>query len=298
MKKTLLILLIILIVVLGLYTVLHGYTIGPLKVLSFYGITKKDNELDQKINDLTKLSTVEYKKKKDTLEENSSKLQDAKQKYQDMVQVNVGDDVEITRQLQEYEEEYLWTRIGNHAKTEGVTLKIDITRAFTPEIEEDNNKDKKENTTGNTTNTANTTNTTNADNTSKDNEKQENTENNEEKDSSDMLYNLKFTASGAYVSIADFIYDIENDTSLGFKIEEFLISSTEDLDGKKIVATFTCKDIRINNITRTSEEQEKDKEEEKDKENTANNTSNSNTNSSKRNTTNSSNTSSNTNKSS
>lgn len=67
-------------------------------------------------------------------------------------------------------------------------------------------------------------------------------------------YNLNFTVTGKYISIIDFIYDLENDSSLSFKIEEFSLkpnSSDEDL-----VATFVCKDININidsaNITSSS----------------------------------------------
>ena len=60
---------------------------------------------------------------------------------------------------------------------------------------------------------------------------------------------MKFTATGEYVGITDFIYDIENDSSLGFKIEEFklLPATTQQSDGKtNLSATFTCKNIAIN----------------------------------------------------
>lgn len=58
------------------------------------------------------------------------------------------------------------------------------------------------------------------------------------------LYDLNFTVTGQYVGIADFIYDIENDSKLGFKIENFELKpngTTNTLTGK-----FTCKDININ----------------------------------------------------
>ena len=59
--------------------------------------------------------------------------------------------------------------------------------------------------------------------------------------SSSEMYDLKFTATGDYVSITNFIELIENDTSLGFKIEEFKLLPS----GDKLVATFTCKEISI-----------------------------------------------------
>ena len=61
------------------------------------------------------------------------------------------------------------------------------------------------------------------------------------------VYNLKFTVTGSYISITDFISDIENDSTLGFKIEEFKMSpsgSEGDLQ-----ATFTCKEITIKDVS-------------------------------------------------
>ena len=58
----------------------------------------------------------------------------------------------------------------------------------------------------------------------------------------DGTYDLDFTATGSYICITDFVSAIENDSTLGFKIEEFkLVPSGSDLQ-----ATFTCKDISIN----------------------------------------------------
>ena len=53
---------------------------------------------------------------------------------------------------------------------------------------------------------------------------------------------MNFTVNGSYVSITDFIYDIENDSKLGFKIDDFKMNpSTEN----SLVATFTCKEVPI-----------------------------------------------------
>lgn len=57
-------------------------------------------------------------------------------------------------------------------------------------------------------------------------------------------YDLKFTVTGGYIQITDFLYDIERDSTLVFKIENFKMvpgDSTENLS-----ATFTCKDIKLN----------------------------------------------------
>ena len=38
------------------------------------------------------------------------------------------------------------------------------------------------------------------------------------------LYNISFTCKGEYINISEFIYDVENDSNLGFKIEDFSLS--------------------------------------------------------------------------
>lgn len=69
----------------------------------------------------------------------------------------------------------------------------------------------------------------------------------------DKKYNssLYFTATGTYAGIAGFIESIEDDSKLGFRIEDFkMIASSE---GNNVLqATFTCKDIIIRGISNGS----------------------------------------------
>ena len=58
----------------------------------------------------------------------------------------------------------------------------------------------------------------------------------------DGTYDLDFTVTGTYICITDFISAIENDSTLGFKIEEFKMGPS----GSDLQAIFTCKDISIN----------------------------------------------------
>lgn len=57
----------------------------------------------------------------------------------------------------------------------------------------------------------------------------------------EKLYDLKFTIAGTYVDVTDFIYDIENDSKLGFKIEDFHMAA----NGEGVQGSFTCKEISI-----------------------------------------------------
>ena len=65
-------------------------------------------------------------------------------------------------------------------------------------------------------------------------------------------YNLKFTVDGSYVGISEFITDIEDDSALGFKIEEF--SMKPGSSDNNLQATFVCKNINITGMSETTPE--------------------------------------------
>lgn len=190
MRKLLIGILIIVLLVLAGYMLIDRVSIGSLEILGIEAIVEKNDELDKKILEATKLATVTYQGKLNTLNSANKKLQQEKQSYENYVAADNG--TGTVSQIQSYEVEYLWTKIGNYAKREGVVLKMDVA-------------------------------VNNA-----------------------VLgtYDLNFTVTGTYVGITEFIYDLDNDSSLLFKVENFkLLPNGEE---GILVATFTCKDISIN----------------------------------------------------
>ena len=93
---------------------------------------------------------------------------------------------------------------------------------------------------------------------------------------SSNLYNLNFTVTGSYVGTTDFIYDIENDSKLGFKIDSFKMISGSD---SEVIGSFICQDIplSVGNIEATAGENINDESKENTN-STATNTSNTTTN--------------------
>lgn len=197
MKKLLLLILIGLLVALSAFIAINGFEIGNVQVLSYTGIQEKNKELDAKIQESSKLAEKDYKQAVSNVEESSKKLKQAKQEYEDMTAISSEGDIQLANQLERYEVETLWVKLGNHATSEGAVMRMDIVQ-------------------GNTKDT----------------------------------YNLKFTVTGSYISITDFISDIENDSTLGFKIEEFKMLPTSS--GADLQATFVCKEIAIKDVTETS----------------------------------------------
>lgn len=220
MRKILIVVLICLLLLLGGYIVINKLEVGPLEILGILEIKNENSKLDTKIGEASKLASSDYQAELTNLNKSLKTLQNEKQSYEDLVVLSSNDEVDAAAKFEKYEIEYIWTKVGNHATSEGVVMKLEVTKGSS-------------NTQG--------------------------------------LYDLKFTVTGNYIGITDFISDIENDDRLGFKIEDFKMvpgGNTDDL-----VGTFTCKDISINidESTLTSQPTEEDTT------NTTNNTTSSNT---------------------
>lgn len=62
------------------------------------------------------------------------------------------------------------------------------------------------------------------------------------------LYNISFEATGTYIDITEFVEEIEKDSKLGFKIEDFgLVQYSEEAN--QLQATFSIRNIAINKDT-------------------------------------------------
>ena len=199
MKKLLILILIVLLLALAGIIAINGVSLGNFEILGIKGIQARSAELDEKIQEAGSLAQKDFQQAVKDVEDNSKKLQDVKAEYDEIVAVSASSDVETAAQLEKYEIETLWVKLGNHATNEGATMKMDVKKG------------------------SNTTQDT---------------------------YNLNFTVNGSYISITDFISDIENDDTLGFKIEEFkMVPGGSD---SNLQATFVCKDIAIKDITETT----------------------------------------------
>ncbi len=193
MRKILLSILVLLLLLLGGYTVINKLAIGSLEILGIIQIKNENEKLDTKISEASKLASSDYQTQLSNLNKSLKTLQKEKQSYEDLVVLSNSDEVANAAKFEKYEIEYIWAKVGNHATSEGVVMKLEVTRGSS---------------------------------------------------SAKGLYDLKFTVTGDYIGISDFIYDIENDTSLGFKIDGFKLQPGENVDS--LTGTFICKDISIN----------------------------------------------------
>lgn len=197
MKKLLILILIALLLALSIFMVIQGVSIGKIEILGIKGIQQKNSQLDEKIQQAGKLAEKDYQQAVNDVKTNTKKLKDEKKNYEDMTAISEEGDIAAANQIEKYEIETLWVKLGNHATNQGAVIKMDV--------------------------------------------KSGNAQN---------VYNLQFTATGSYISITDFISAIENDSSLGFKIEEFKMNPGT-AEGE-LQATFVCKDISIVDVSATT----------------------------------------------
>lgn len=73
-------------------------------------------------------------------------------------------------------------------------------------------------------------------------------------------YTLNFTITGSYIGIINYVYSLENDAELAFRIENFKI--TANTEGTTVTATFTVSNIGIKEESITTSIQKNDKNEE------------------------------------
>lgn len=206
MKKLLLMIILVLILILSGITVIRGIQIGNFSILGITQIQEKNNNLDAKLQEATKLASTDYKSSRKNLDEAIKQLQEKKEELEEKTNTNAEDYLNgNVPTISPYKIDYLWVTIGNHAKVEGVTMKMDTSK---------NGKEYP----GNDKIT-------------------------EEKDKI-YYYDISFTVTGNYVNISEFIIDIEDDSSLGFKIEDFKMISSDD-NGSVVQATFKCTDVPI-----------------------------------------------------
>lgn len=199
MKKLLMLILIALLVAFSIFLFIQGVHIGSFEIPGIKIIQEKDDELDAKIQQAGKLAEKDYKQAVGDVTASSQQLKQQKKNYEDMTAISTDAEGKSTNQIEKYEIETLWVRLGNHATSQGVVMQMDVIK-------------------GNS--------------------------------STQDMYNLKFTATGSYISITDFISAIENDSTLGFKIEEFKMNPSSS--GSDLQATFVCKDIAIKDVSQST----------------------------------------------
>lgn len=191
MRKILLSIIIVLLLVITYFSLFKGIEIGSLKISSIKQIDENSKLLEEKTLEANNYIDIEYPKKREELKQANDKMQDTKKRYLDETNASSDTEIQSALEIESFDIEKLWTKLGNHAKAEEVNLKLVI--------------------------------------------------NNSSSGSTDTK-DLSFTVNGSYVGITNFIYDIEDDDQLKFRIYNYKMLPYQN---RILQATFIVKDVRI-----------------------------------------------------
>ena len=165
------------------------------KIFSTSSLDLKKEELESKQTSLD-LKKTEHKTSLKNLENAKSEFNKEKEKYEAISDETIASLKEATRG-EEYNLEYMWIQLGNYAKANN--LKISLY--------------EKEEGTSNSTSTS-----SNSKNTSEDS----------------ILETLKIQVVGTYLNVSEFIFNIENDNTLRFKLDNIRMEYSEKNNIKAI----------------------------------------------------------------
>ena len=199
-----------------------------------------------------------------SLEKAQSEYNRQKNKYNFISDETINIIKEATTE-ETYNLEYMWIKLGNYAKKNNLEIVMVEPGGQTDSSSQNtssttttsnnasttaNNNTSNTTTTTTTTATNNTSNTTttttsgnNASTENKDNKTSDNKTSDKPNTSSTDSSVLKIQVTGSYMNTADFIFEVENDTALRFKLDNI---SMDYVKGTTIKTSFNVKNIVVN----------------------------------------------------
>mgnify|MGYP001861106968 CR=1 FL=1 len=126
MRKVLIIILLVLLFVLAYFTIAEGIEIGDLKIQNVKGIVELNDSLTTKISEANTKIDVDLKQKETELTNNINILLENKESYYKLANVSTESEINKASTEETYDIEYLWVRVGRHARAEGVNMKMDV----------------------------------------------------------------------------------------------------------------------------------------------------------------------------
>lgn len=125
MRKVLIALLSILILALTIYVIIEG--ISFVNVNGYKEITVINRELDIKIMGINRIKDVEYINKQRTLDQETKALKDVREDYLAKVEAARLKGAKGSKlQIEIYELDFIWARIGNYASELGLEIRLDV----------------------------------------------------------------------------------------------------------------------------------------------------------------------------
>lgn len=125
-RKILITVVIILLSVLTYQVFANGIHISSLNIFGIKEIRTTNDEIDTKIEEATKLTDTDFPTAQKNLQNSLTKLTTTKEDYIQLTSVSTEAQIIQASELEEYEIEFLWARVGSLATREGVAIKMEV----------------------------------------------------------------------------------------------------------------------------------------------------------------------------
>ena len=198
-----------------------------------YGLVKK-SEKDLSTAQGTYYTTVS------NLEKAESDYDKQKNKYNSISDETINVIKEATTE-ESYNLEYMWIKLGNYAKKNN--LEIVMVEPGGKQITNNNSSNSGSSTDNTDSNSTTTTTTTTSSSTTNNSTNSSTNTSSDTSASTSSSSALKIEVKGSYMNISDFIFEVENDTSLRFKLDNI---SMDYVKKTTVKASFDVKNIVIN----------------------------------------------------
>ena len=215
------------------------------KNLSIAGVKEKKMAVDELIQKQT-IEEFNNLQAKQELNESKNDFDVAKEAYESIDDSTIAIVQQATKE-DKYFIEYLWVVLGNYAKTNNVGIDVITPNSTVVSKEEDETEDTEETegTKKASEQTTKSTETTNKATTNTEKTQNSTTQSRVEalKDREQMTQDttkssddgIKIVVVGRYANVADFVFDVENDKSLKFKLDNIKMEYAGD---NQVQATF------------------------------------------------------------
>lgn len=135
MRKLLLSILLVLTLVLMTLFMKNGLSIGQsFRIYGFQGISDESQQLTQAISDANNQNN-QYTNALTSMQTDVEGLMNAKKEYLDAIARSSDSEIKHATQTKSYTIEYLWSRVGNLATSQGVKIKMEIVNSTLPDQE-------------------------------------------------------------------------------------------------------------------------------------------------------------------
>ena len=114
------------------YTTFRGIRVGDFEILSVAQLKQKNNELDEKINEASELTSIKYPDTIQLLEETYEKHTITKGKYEELLGFTDEKNNEIY-ETKQYDIGYLWKIFGKYATSRNLRITMDVQKKSSKE---------------------------------------------------------------------------------------------------------------------------------------------------------------------